>query len=301
VDALVRTVEQIIARIAGSQHGIVTWAEMIAAGISAEQIRHRVRIGLLVRVHRGVYSAGHRVLTLEARYLAAVKAGGDGAVLCGRAAAYLLRILKCGTPPPPEVMTTTERRIPGVKTKRVRHTDRRDVTQVKGIPCTTPARTIVDLAPEMDDDPFARVCHEAGVLHRTTPRQVKAVMGRRGRCRGAARIRRVMYGEVKVSLSVLERGFFDALKAAGLPLPDVVNKRVGSKRVDCRWTDLGVTVELVSFKFHNSKYSWDQDHGREREARSRGDEWRSFTYDDVFEDQTYMLAELRKLLLRPAP
>jgi hypothetical protein len=73
VDALVRTVEQIIARIAGSQHGIVTWAEMIAAGISAEQIRHRVRIGLLVRVHRGVYSAGHRVLTLEARYLAAVK------------------------------------------------------------------------------------------------------------------------------------------------------------------------------------------------------------------------------------
>ena len=184
-------------------------------------------------------------------------------MLCGRAAAYLLRILKCGTPPPPEVMTTTERRIPGVKTKRVRHTDRRDVTQVKGIACTTPARTIVDLAPEMDDDPFARVCHEAGVLHRTTPRQVKAVMGRRGRRRGAARIRRVMY--------------------------------------DCRWTDLGVTVELVSFKFHNSKYSWDQDHGREREARSRGDEWRSFTYDDVFEDQTYMLAELRKLLLRPAP
>jgi hypothetical protein len=60
--------------------------------------------------------------------------------------------------------------------------------------------------------------------------------------------------------------------------------------------DLGVTIELVSFRFHNSRHAWEHDHDREREARIRGDEWRSFTYDDVFGDQTYMLGELEKLL-----
>jgi hypothetical protein len=116
----------------------------------------------------------------------------------------------------------------------------------------------------MEDDPFARLCHEAGVLHKTTPRQVKAAMQRKGRCPGAARIRRVMEGEVKVSLSVYEKGFLD--------------------------------VELLSYRFHNSKYSWDQDHERKRQARARGDKWRAFTYDDVVKDQAYMLGELRELL-----
>ena len=105
---LVRTVEQIIARIAAKQHGIVTWAEMVAADISEDQIRHRVGLGLLVRVYRAVYCVGHEPLTTEARYMAAVKAGGEGAVLCGRAAAYLLGILKAAVAPPPEVMTRSE-------------------------------------------------------------------------------------------------------------------------------------------------------------------------------------------------
>ena len=53
---------------------------------------------------------------------------------------------------------------------------------------------------------------------------------------------------------------------------------------------------MVSFKYHNSQYAFDKDHDRERAARMRGEEWRQFTYDDVFKDQTYMLGELRKLL-----
>jgi hypothetical protein len=291
---LVSTVEQIVSRIAGRQHGVVTWAEMLAAGVSAREIRHRIKIGLLVRVHRGVYSVGHRPLTTEARYLAAVKACGPGAALCGRAAAYLLGILKVAVPPPPEVATRNHRRIPGLTTRRLA-LDNRDVTAVKAVPCTTVPRTVVDLAGEMDDDPFARLCHEAGVRYGTTPRHVKVVMNRQGWTKGAARIRRVMEGDTKVALSVLEHGFLDTLKAEGFPLPDT-NKKVDNRRVDCRWTDPPVTIELVSFKYHNSRHAWESDHDREREARSRGDEWRSFTYKDVFEDQTYMLGELRKLL-----
>lgn len=296
MDALVSTIEQVIVRISGRQYGIIAWREMIAAGISPEQIRHRVRIGLLIQVYRGVYSVGGRPLSVEARYMAGVKACGEGAVLCGRAAAYLLGILKGSPAPAPEVATRNHRRIPGLKTRRIR-LDRRDVAHVKRIPCTTPACTIVDLAQCMDDDPFARVCHEAGVLHKTTPGQVKAVMARRGRCNGAPRIRRVMEGDAKVKLSVVEDEFIATLVREGLPLPDT-NRRVGKYRVDCRWIDLSVTVELVSYRYHSSRHAWERDHDREREARSRDDDWRSFTFGDVMGDQSYMLRELRKLLRR---
>ena len=299
VDPIPSTIERTIARIAERRHGIITRAEMRAADISDQEIKHRVRIGLLYRVHRGVYSVGHGVLTTEARYMAAVKACGEGAVLCGRAAAHLLGILRAAVPPPREVMTPTERKIKDIKSRRG-EPHRREVARVKGIPCTTPARTIVDLAPRMDDGPFARVCHEAGVRYRTTPREVKEVMARRGRCNGAARIRRVMDGEAKVTLSVMEDGLLDVLRAEDLPLPDT-NKKVGKRRVDCHWAKYGLTVELVSFTYHSSSHAFEADHDREREARGRGEEWRQFTYRDVFVDQTYMLGELRKLLPAKLP
>jgi hypothetical protein len=66
--------------------------------------------------------------------------------------------------------------------------------------------------------------------------------------------------------------------------------------VDCRWPEHKLTVELDSYGFHNSRYSWEQDRRREREARARGDEFRRYTYGDVFEEPELMLAELRALV-----
>ena len=70
----------------------------------------------------------------------------------------------------------------------------------------------------------------------------------------------------------------------------------GSKRVDCRWPEFQVTVELDSYRFHNSRHSWEADRRREREAYARGDSFRRYTYGDVFEDATQMLRELGGLL-----
>ena len=81
-----RTVEQELARLAAGAHGVVTRAAMMRVGISADEIRARVRSGALLREHRGVYRVGHRAPSVEARYLAAVLACGDGALLSGRAA-----------------------------------------------------------------------------------------------------------------------------------------------------------------------------------------------------------------------
>ena len=96
------TVEGKIERIASAAKGIVTRQELIRAGISPDEITHRLEIGALIPEHRGVYRVGHRAPNFESSYMAAVKARGKGALLSGRAAAYLLGLIK-GKPPPPEV------------------------------------------------------------------------------------------------------------------------------------------------------------------------------------------------------
>ena len=270
---------------------MVTRAQLLAAGITLAEIRQRLATGALQREHRGVYRVGHRAPSMEARYLAAVCACGDAAVLSGRAAAYLWGILK-GAAPAPEVTAHTERRVTGVTTHRARSIER---TTHRGIPITTVPRTLVDLAAHLPLDALARACHEAGVLHDTTPRQVEAVLAKRGRTRGAAKLREILSGDAQVTLSELERRFQARLKEAGLPLPET-NRSASGRRVDCRWPDRRLTVELDSYRYHRSRYAWEQDRRREREAHARGDEFRRYTYGDVLESPDAMLAELRALL-----
>jgi hypothetical protein len=289
-----RTAEQKLARIAKKQHGVVTRAQLLAVGVSAAGIERRVAKGALIPVCRGVYRVGHSAPSREALYLAAVRACGEGALLSGRAAGHVLGLLK-GKAPPPEVTTPTERRIKGIRTHRSRHIDPRDARTWRGIPVTTVPRTLVDLAAVLGPDDLARACHEAGVLHRTTPRQVEAVLARRPNSPGAAKLRAVMRGEVHVTLSKLEKRFLALLREARLPLP-ITNRPAGAKRVDCRWPEHRLTVELDSYRFHNSRHSWEQDRRRERQAHARGDEFRRYTWGDVFEHPRLMMAELRTLL-----
>ena len=129
----------------------------------------------------------------------------------------------------------------------------------------------------------------------TKPRHVEAVLKRKPNAPGAARLRAIIAGDQKITLSKLERAFLKLLKEEGLPLPQT-NVFAGTRRVDCRWSALRLTVELNSFRFHNSRYSWEGDYRREREARDRGDEFRRFSWGDVFERPDYLLREMRKLL-----
>jgi hypothetical protein len=286
------TVEQRLGRIAGAAHGVVTRAQLLRVGVTPAEIEHRLRTGALLREHRGVYRVGHRAPSVEARYLAAVQACGERALLSGRAAGYLLGLLK-GRAPAPEVTAPTERRVKGMRTRRAHGP--RDAMTWRGIPVTTVARTLVDLAGVLSADDLARACHEAGVRYHTTPAMVEAVLARRPNSPGAANLRAVMRGDTRVTLSRLEARFLERLREAGLALPRT-NRRAGSKRVDCRWPDQRLTVELDSYRYHHSRYAWEQDRRREREARARGDELRRYTWRDGSEDPAPMLAELRALI-----
>jgi very-short-patch-repair endonuclease len=153
----------------------------------------------------------------------------------------------------------------------------------------------VDLAEELSAEALARACHEAGVRHRTTPRQVEAILDRRRSVPGAGALRRVLRGDERVVLSGLERRFLELLAEAGLPLPDT-NRPAGGRRVDCRWPEHRLTVELDSYTYHGSSHAWEHDHRRERAAYARGDEFRRYTYGDVLKHPRPVLRELRPLL-----
>jgi hypothetical protein len=104
-----------------------------------------------------------------------------------------------------------------------------------------------------------------------------------------------MRGDARVALSKLERAFLELLKEHGLLLP-ITNKVASGRRVDCRWPDKRLTVELNSYLYHGSRHAWEQDYERQREAYAREDAFRAYTYRDVFEDPARMLSELRRLL-----
>ena len=145
-------------------------------------------------------------------------------------------------------------------------------------------------------DRLARACHEAQVRFGTKPEQFGP--------RTPRKLRAILDGETRVTLSELENRFLERLRQEGLPLPET-NQPAGTKRVDCRWPAHRLTVEPghtrpegvgPSYRYHHTRHAWEQDRRREREAHARGDEHRRFTYGDVFEDTRQMLAELRGLL-----
>jgi very-short-patch-repair endonuclease len=288
------TVDRVIGRIASQSHGVVTRRELLDAGVSRYEIEHRLRTGSLIRAYRGVFRVGHRAPSLEASYLAAVRACGERALLAGRAAGHLYGLLGRASPPP-EVLALGRRPARGVRVRQARAIDPRDATVYRGIPITTVPRTLVDLAGLVSGEELAWACHEAGVKYGTTPGQVREVLGRRSNSRGAGKLRRIVDGDTPITISRLERQFVKLIRDAGLPLP-TTNKRAGGRRVDCRWPQARLTVELDGYRYHRSRHAWERDRQREREARARGDEFRRYTWADVHEEPQATVAELRRLL-----
>src|SRR5438094_5302859 len=78
-----------VAELARRQHGTVARAQMLALGMGAGAIKHRLACGRLQEVHRGVYAVGHSLLSMRGRWMAAVLAAGPGAHLTHRGAAGL--------------------------------------------------------------------------------------------------------------------------------------------------------------------------------------------------------------------
>jgi very-short-patch-repair endonuclease len=173
--------------------------------------------------------------------------------------------------------------------------DPTDMTVHRGIPITSVPATLLHVASLLSFENFTRAVHEADVRYGTRPEHVEAALRRHPNITGAKRLRRVIHGDAPVTLSELERRFLALLTAHHLPLP-LTNRLAGTKRVDCRWPDHALTVELDSYRYHRSRHAWEEDRRRDREALARGESIRRYTWRDVVEDPGLMLAELRWLI-----
>jgi hypothetical protein len=279
-------------RLAARQHGRVTWQQLVSRGVSRHTIQQWLEDGRLHKVHHGVYAVGHPGRSLHGDYMAAVLACGEDAALSHFAAAHLARLIRAERPPRPEVTvaTTAGRARPAIVIHRVKALPERDLAWVQGI--TTVARTLLDLAPRLSSEQLARAGHEAWVRHRVGPRHVEACIARNPTKPAIAKLRRALGADY--TLSDLETGFLALLREHGLPLPRT-NIVKHTDTVDCHWPALDITVELLSFGFHATRYAFEQDVARRRRSNHI-----AFGWGDVFERGAQTIAELRDVLEQPA-
>jgi hypothetical protein len=148
----------------------------------------------------------------------AVLAGGDEVALCGFAAAHRYVGLP-KRPPAPEITGPVDLRLRGVVTRRLAPLADDEVWRHQGIRVTSPARTMVDLAGLADLELLTEISHRLGVKHGLGAEDLFAVMGRRGRVNGAAKLRALYTGDARILLSRLEKRFVALLRTHGFPLP----------------------------------------------------------------------------------
>ena len=146
-----------VARLAADEWGVLSTRELRACGLSGDAVTHRVRKGLLHRMHRGVYAVGHANPPLEGYFLAAVKACGPGTRLSHYAGAAHWEFLGWDDRPPEVTVVGAATRLHrGIRVHRTIALDPVDCVRHRGIPITSPARTLVDLASVLGYRPLRR-------------------------------------------------------------------------------------------------------------------------------------------------
>lgn len=292
--------DRVIEALAARQWGVVSRAQLLDAGLSRKTVANRVRSGHLIRLHRGVYAAGHARLRREGRWLAAVLAVGPGAVLSHRDAAGL-HDLRPANHASTDVTTTANRPDePGIQVHRTRVLDDKDITTVSGIPVTTVARTLVDLAGQIPHDHLTQAIRQAERNRTFDLREVEAAMARtRGRTgRGHQALREAIEEYAALGLaasdSALEDAFHRLLRDNGLPGP-AANAYVEGYRVDAVWRAQRVAVELDGWAWHHTRRSFERD--RERDALLLAVGWRVIrvTHRQLTKRPDHVLSTLRRL------
>jgi very-short-patch-repair endonuclease len=254
---------QVLAELARRQHGVVSASQLTEIGFPKATISDSVRQGRLHPIYRGVYAVGHEALSWEGRCVAAVLAN-EPAVASHRTAAWIWGLLR--TRPGTFHLTAPTRR--HRKEKIVVHfatLDPDDRVVVDGIPVTSPARTVLDLAPEESRRDLERLLQRADDNKLLDRRRFEATVARAGGHPGRRKLAdalRDFKPERATLRSDLEGRFRRLVIAAGLPQPQT-NVAVEGYELDAYWEAEGFAVELDVYATHGSPRSFEEDRKRE--------------------------------------
>ncbi len=293
------SVDTVLAAVGARQHGLITFAQLLAAGLSRGAISKRAAKGSLHRVFPGVYALGHAVLSREARWHGAVLAYGDGAALGLLSATELWRVRRYRAPLIDVVVPGRRSPQPGVRLHRTRNLDPRDVTVYRGIPVTTVARTLVDLTEVLDALELANVIHEADFRSRFSLAATRQAMARANGRHHLDVLEEALRHNKNGSAgtkSRVERAFRALVEQIGIEQP-LSNTIVAGLEVDFHWPALHLVVETDG-PGHERPRTRREDAHRDRTLKVAGYRVLRFTDMDIDHRPQHVLATLTATINR---
>jgi hypothetical protein len=290
-------VDQALAELAHRQWGVVSLAQLQALGLGGRAVQLRAQTGRLRRLYRGVYAIGGAALPREGRGLAAVLACGDGAVLSHTSAAVHWGLLTYDPPQPHVTAPASKAGAPGIRLHRTRSLDARDTTTHRGIPITTLARTLLDLAATA---PRNHLEHALGQALRNELYDHGAIVDvlerHRGR-RGTKALLRVTGDDPAFTRSALERRFLTLCRRAGLPRP-LVNHTLTALdhepyEVDFFFPAHRLVVEIDGWRDHGTRVAFERDRAKDAALVAAGYAVLRFTKRQIVEDPDTVAQRVR--------
>jgi hypothetical protein len=277
-------------RLAGRQWGVVSRDQLTALGLGANGIAQWIRAGRLIRLYRGVYALGHDRLRREGRWLAAVMACGPGAALSHRDAAALWELRQSNSAHiDVTVPSQNGRRRAGIRIHRSGRLRAQEVTVRHGIPVTTVARTLLDLADVLDRQALKRVITEAEYTKRFDMAAINAVVhdnpGRRG-----ARLMGAVAAAGDRTRSKLEDRFLAFVERHGVEAPQT-GFWIEGYEADFIWKRAGLIVEMDGLAAHGTRTAVNADRLRDRRLWKAGFRTMRLT-DDALDDEAAVLDDL---------
>jgi very-short-patch-repair endonuclease len=263
-------VDRLVAELAGGQHGIVARSQLLERGVNPRALAHRLESGRLFHIHRGVYAVGHRAFTDLGRELAAVFACGPEALL-GLFSAGGRWEIRAPWRGAIHVVSARTRMHHGVVGHRTRRLPPEDAAVCCGIPITSPARTLVDLAGVLSPRELERAIHRTELLGLATLDELEVRFS--SDRPGIGKLRDILaVGTPAPTRSELEQQFLAFVDDHALPKPRV-NEHVEGFEVDFHWPDARLVVELDGFAFHGTREAFERDRARDAALQAAG--WRS--------------------------
>jgi very-short-patch-repair endonuclease len=272
--------------------------QLVPLGVTRDAIRHGRRSGWLHPVHRDVYAVGHRALGLRGVHFAAVLACGPHAVLSHRSAAHLWDVRRTSRSAVDVIVPGRSRMSrKGIDVHRVRHLEPRDVTALDGIPVTTLARTLLDLAEVVPEDHVAKAMEQAERRRLLDLRALEELLDRSPGRRGQRPLRSILR-DAALEPGIreeLERRFARLVQEAGLSRP-LFNTLVEGYEVDAYWPDAKLIVELDGYEFHRTRKSFEADRQRDATLLLAGYRVVRFTWRQLTRQPRAVIATVRRLL-----
>lgn len=266
-------VEAQIGTLARAQHGIISRAQLLEAGLTPAAVRWRLQRAHLRPIHRGVYAVADPALLRLSAESAALIATGPESALSHRTAAALWGIAPAAGGAV-HVLVTGEslRRHGGVVTHRVARLGPVDLATHDNLRLTAPARTVIDFATDAPLSEVERALSEGRALKLISDTRLAAALYRLPRnYPGAAKIRALLRRQVGrvITRSERERTLLALLEAAGLPKP-LVNVSLRGYVPDFYWPDYKLALEFDGFGTHGSRPSFERDRKRDQVLATLG-------------------------------